>query len=247
MGVVLLPLIKIAASVGGAVVGAVGGAAAATAIGTAGLALIGAGTLAGMSAISKALRPNVRGQLAAFDPRQINPDPSAPRKLVFGRTAFPLDMRYVEPSGTNDEYIDYIFALAAHKSTSIDSIYIENDLAWTVGGGAQGKYAGYLTIEVILEAGASAFHTVNAGSTWGASQRMTGCTTMKVRVKRSDNSKSSQSPFGSGISGRWTVIGKGLPVYDPALDSTVTGGSGSATTSRSEAGYCSRPGTITSA
>ncbi len=182
---------------------------------------------AGLMAASSAIKTGGGGtSLTPFDPKSINPDPASPRKLVFGQTTFPIDLRYAEPSGTNQEYIDYIFALAAHKSDAITEIYIEDDLAWTVGGGAQGKYVGYLTVEVILEAGSGAYHTVNAGTTWGSSTRMTGCTTMKVRVKRSDNSKTSQSPFSSGINGRWAVIGRGIPVYDPAQDSTVAGGSG---------------------
>ena len=146
---------------------------------------------------------------------------------MFGRTLFPVDLRYTEPSGTNQEYIDYVFALAAHKSDAITDIYIEDDLAWTVSGGVQGKFVGYLTIEIILEAGSAAYHTVNGGAIWGSSTRLTGCTTMKVRIKRSGNSQTERSPFESGISGRWAVIGRGIPVYDPARDSTVAGGSGS--------------------
>lgn len=183
---------------------------------TAGLGIYGLGALRGAGA-----------SLSAFDPKSINADPAAPRKLLLGQTAIPVDLKYAEPSGTDQEFVDYIFALAAHKSTSIDIIYIENDLAWTAAGGAQGKYVGYLTVEVILEAGPGAYHTVNAGTTWGSTTRMTGSTTMKVRAKRSANSKNSQSPFSSGIAGRWAVIGNGIPVYDPARDSTVAGGSGS--------------------
>lgn len=194
-----------------------------TAVGfvTGNAALFLAGLSITQSGLKQALGPSVRSTLTPFDPKSINPDPASPRKLVFGQTTFPVDLRYAEPSGTNQEFIDYIFALAAHKSDAITEIYIEDDLAWTVGGGAQGKYVGYLTVEVILEAGSGAYHTVNAGTIWGSSTRMTGCTTMKVRVKRSDNSKTSQSPFSSGINGRWAVIGRGIPVYDPALDSTV--------------------------
>lgn len=200
-----------------------------TAVGfvTGNFALIMAGLSSTLSGINKALSPSAKSSLTPFDPKSINADPAAPRKMVLGRTVFPVDLRYAEPSGTNQEYIDYVFALAAHKSDAIESIYIEDDLAWDVSGGAQGKFVGYLTIEVILEAGSGAFHTVNAGTTWGSTTRLTGCTTMKVRVKRSDNSKTSQSPFASGISGRWSVIGRGMPVYDPAQDSTVAGGSGS--------------------
>lgn len=209
------------------------GAAAGAGIAAAGIASAAAGVASVATLVSIAatvggslLTPAARRSLTAFDPKAINPDPASPRKLVFGQTTFVVDLRYAEPSGTNQEYIDYIFALAAHKSDAITEIYIEDDLAWTVGGGAQGKYVGYLTVEVILEAGSGAYHTVNAGTTWNSSTRLTGCTTMKVRVKRSDNSKSSQSPFASGISGRWAVIGRGIPVYDPAQDSTVAGGSG---------------------
>lgn len=232
MGKALKTIGTIAAVVALAATGV--GAAAGAGIAAAGIGAAAAGVASVATLVSIAataggslLSTTARRALTPFDPKVINPDPASPRKLVFGQTTFPVDLRYAEPSGTNQEYIDYIFALAAHKSDAIEQIYIEDDLAWTVGGGAQGKYVGYLTVEVILEAGSGAYHTVNAGTIWGSSTRMTGCTTMKVRVKRSDNSKSSQSPFASGINGRWAVIGRGIPVYDPALDSTVAGGSGS--------------------
>jgi len=222
-----LKVLAVVAAIAVNVIPGVGQFLSATIIGTLSGTLIAATTLAGLAAAGSLASGNRSAGLTAFDPKSINPDPASPRKLVFGETTFPVDLRYAEPSGSNQEYIDYIFALAAHKSDAINEIYIEDDLAWTVGGGAQGKYVGYLTVEVILEAGSSAYHTVNAGAIWNSTTRLTGCTTMKVRVKRSDNSKTSQSPFSSGINGRWAVIGRGIPVYDPALDSTVAGGSGS--------------------
>jgi hypothetical protein len=229
MGKVLKPLAFVAGialqvipgvgnAVGGLLLSAGLGAASASAVlGLTSLALIGIGTSGGRRAPT----------LTAFDPKSINPDPNAPRMIVLGRTVFPVVLRHGEPSGANQEYVDYVFRLASHKSDAIEEIWIEDKLAWTAAGGAQGIYAGYLTVEVILEAGPAAFHTVNDGTKWGSHTRLTGSTTMKVRVKRSDNNKNSQSPFASGISGRWAVIGRGMPVYDPALDSTVPGGSGS--------------------
>ncbi len=188
-------------------------------------ALIAVGALGALSSTLSLLQPGPR--LTPFDPRGINPDVAAPRKLVLGATTMVLDLRYYEPSGKDDEFIDYIFALAAHRIHGVESIHIDDKLAWTPGGGAQGEFNGYLTIEVITEAGPSAFHTVNSGSRWGSTTRLTGCATMKVRVKRSNNSKSSASPFSGGFGGRITVTGSGMPVYDPRLDSTVPGGSGS--------------------
>lgn len=214
MGKVLRPILQAAIIIGLTPV-----------LGPQGAALAAAAVDAGLDAAG-VWGGKLRANLSAFDPKSINPDPATPRKIVLGETTFPVDLRYAEPSGTNQEYVDYIFALAAHKSDAILNIFIEDDLAWSSAGGAQGKYAGYLTVETILEAGPSAYHVVNAGTVWNSTTRLTGCTTMKVRVKRSDNSKNSQSPFASGINGRWAVIGRGMPVYDPARDSTQAGGSG---------------------
>ncbi len=237
MGKVLKPL-AIIAGIGLQFIPGVGNAVGALLLGSGAAAMGGAliGTIA-VGALGAGLAvygssPNrPRGSnapsLQPFDPKSINADPTAPRKIVFGRTAFPLDLRYAEPSGENQEFIDYIFVCAAHGVDFFEEIWIEDDLAWTAARGEQGKYVGgYFSVEVIKEASASLYHTVNGGTTWGSSTRLTGCATMRVRVKRSDNNENSQSPFASGINGRWSVIGRGMPVYDPARDDSQPGGSG---------------------
>lgn len=209
-------------SAGGVAVAGTAATLSTTAIGG---MLLAAGLTQIASGLGTALMGQPRVGLTAFDPKAINIDKSAPRKLVFGQGLFPLDLRYAEPSGKDDEYVDYIFALAGHKSEAVDTLYIEEKRAWTASGGAEGDFSGFLWIETRLNAGPGAYHTVNSGSKWGAKQRMTGCTTMKVRIKRSKNGKT-ESPFAGGISGRWSLIGKGMPVYSPARDSTMPGGSG---------------------
>ncbi len=178
---------------------------------------IGAGALLAPGAGPRPVQP--------FDPRGINPDVATPRKIVLGRGLIPLDLRYYEPSGENDEFIDYIFALAGHRIHALESLHIEDKLAWTPGGGAVGEFVGYLQVWFIPEGGAAAFHNIGAG--WSNDERLTGCASLRVRVKRSDNSKNSQSPLPGGFSGRISLIGQGMPVYDPRRDSTVPGGSGS--------------------
>ncbi len=168
-----------------------------------------------------------RSSLLAYDPKSAAVDPATPRKFLLGQGLFFADLRWAEPWGPNQERIDYIFVLAAHRSHAVDQIWIGDKLAWTPGGGVTSDFAGYLTVEIILEAGVGAFHTAGTSGRWGAGQRLTGCTTAKLSVKRSDNSKSSQSPFGNGLGGvQLAFVGRGMPVYDPALDSTVPGGSG---------------------
>lgn len=153
-------------------------------------------------------------------------DTTTPRKAVFGTTAMNLDLRYHEASGTNQEYIDYIIVLAAHRVKSIDELWFDEKLAWSATGGATSTYNGYLQVYLITEGGPSNYFVVNSGSKWGAAQRLTGCAQMKIRVKRSGYGESSQSPLAEGLPNRVTIVGEGAPLYDPRKDSTIPGGSG---------------------
>ena len=153
-------------------------------------------------------------------------DPSTPRKVVFGTTAMPLDLRYHESSGTDQEYVDYIIALAAHKVTSISEIWFEEKQAWTASGGVTGTYSGYLTVTTRTEGTSGNYISINGGGKWGSSRRLTGCAYLHIRIKRTGNSKKAESPLVGGLPSRVTVIGNGALLYDPRKDSTVPGGSG---------------------
>lgn len=154
-------------------------------------------------------------------------DPSTPRKAVFGTTAMPLDLRYHESSGTDQEYVDYIIAVAAHKVSSITEIWFEEKQAWTLAGGVTGTYSGYLTVAVRTEGTAGNYISINGGGKWGSSRRLTGCAYLHLRIKRTGLTKKAESPLVSGLPSRVTVIGDGALLYDPRKDSTVPGGSGS--------------------
>lgn len=179
--------------------------------------------LAGVS--QQFLAPKVpRSQLSRLN---VSLDPTTPRKAVFGTTAMNLDLRYHETSGSNQEYIDYIIAVAAHKVTSIDEIWLEEKQAWTASGGVTGTYSGYLTVQTRTEGTAGNTIAINGGSKWGSSRRLTGCAYVHLRIKRTGNSKKAESPLVNGLPSRVTIIGNGALLYDPRKDSTVTGGSGS--------------------
>lgn len=155
-------------------------------------------------------------------------DPSTPRKAVFGTTAMALDLRYHESSGTDQEYVDYIIAVAAHKIASINEIWFEEKLAWSSAGGVAATYSGYLTnVDIVTEGNASNYISINGGSKWGASRRLTGCAYVHLRIKRTGNDKKQDSPLVNGLPSRVTIIGDGALLYDPRKDSTVPGGSGS--------------------
>lgn len=151
-------------------------------------------------------------------------DLTAPRKWVLGTTAMATDVRYHAYSGTNQEYFDQILCVASHEVSAISELWIDNEKAWTVGGGVQGRYVNYLTVTQILLG--TAANGIAIDSAWTVNSTLTGCAYLRLRFKLTGNSDKVQSPFSGGISSRITVRGTGGRVYDPRLDSTVSGGSG---------------------
>jgi hypothetical protein len=149
-----------------------------------------------------------------------------PRKIVFGGpTAMANDVRYQAYTGSNQEYLDMIIVHASHAVQSIDELWLDNELAWTLAGGAQGRFVGYLTVTPIT-LGTSANGQAIDGN-WTSTCTLTGCAYSHLRFKLTGATSSVQSPFASGVTSRMTWRGKGAKVYDPRLDSTVAGGSGS--------------------
>jgi len=191
-----------------------------------GMALMAMGVSTALSTVSVALfGPKMpKTQMSRL---QVSLDPSTPRKVVFGTTAMPLDLRYHEASGTDQEYMDYIIAVAAHKVKSIDAIWFEEKRAWTSSGGVESRYSGYLTVAVREEGTSANTISINGGTKWGSTRRLTGCAYVHLRIKRTGNTKKAESPLVNGLPGRVTIIGEGGYLYDPRKDSTVTGGSGS--------------------
>lgn len=146
-----------------------------------------------------------------------------PRKSVFGHTAMATDARYQVFTGSSQEFIEMIVCVASHKVHSIDELWLDNELAWN--GSVQGRYVGYLTVTPITE-GTNA-NGIAINGTWTANCTLTGCAYLYLKFKLTGTSSSVSSPFSSGVTSRMTIRGKGALVYDPRLDSTVDGGSGS--------------------
>ncbi len=206
----------------GVAVPAVAGGITFTAFGT---AMLSTAIGVALSGISQAFVRQPRIGLSDVTRLNLTQIAAAPRKMVLGRTAFAADLRYDEPSGLEQRFVDAIIHLASHRVTSVQELRLGDKLAWTSSGGVQGEFVGFLTIEIIPEAGEGAFHTVNDGFLWGPNTRMTGCATARIRVDR-QGGRRAQSPFAGGLPSQVMFVGEGMPLYDPRRDSTVPGGSG---------------------
>lgn len=151
-------------------------------------------------------------------------NPRAPRATVYGQTAMATDVRYEEWSGADQDYCDWIIALASHRIDGVEEIWLNTELAWSASRGVTSKFAGYFSVPNIVLEGSPANAFTFASGKWNG--RLTGCAYLRARFKVTGNGKKATSPFSSGVPTRITIIGRGMRLYDPRRDSTVPGGNG---------------------
>lgn len=133
------------------------------------------------------------------------------------------DIRDQEYEGDDDEYLHRFIVVASHKVNSIEEIWFDDKLAWTVGGGVEDEYDGYLDVTPILEG--TAGNAINISARMGTTRRYTGLAYVHFKYKLTGNSKNASSPFAASVPSRLTIIGNAMAIYDVRKDST-RGGSG---------------------
>jgi hypothetical protein len=187
---------------------------------------LAAGALLG-PALPKGLGVAVNNQVQRLF---VTMEPTTPRKIVYGDTAGATDLRYqtyTDKNSGDQGYYHEIIAVASHQVNSIYEIWFDNEKAWTSAGGVQGRFVGFLLVTAI-NLGTSA-NGILIDSKWTTSCRLTGCAYvyLKFDLVGSATDGSNNSPFASGVTTRVTIRTQGALIYDPRLDSTVAGGSGS--------------------
>lgn len=221
------PIIAAVAAIGSVIGGALGIGTLAAAAGS--MLSIGIGALAistavvvGNSLLSG--KPKVQNSKENLERLRASIDPRTPRKSVVGKTALATDIRDEEFTDSQT-YFHRFIAVAAHKVHAIREIWFDDKLAWTVAGGVTAEFSGYLWVAPILEG--SAANAINISARMGSTRRYTGCAYVHLKHKLTGNSSKTDSPFAQSITTRITIRGDGAYFYDPRLDSTVAGGTGS--------------------
>lgn len=202
-----------------------GGSLLAVTLGVSSLAAtaIVAGLTIGASLLAK--RPKApRVPTDAVERLNASIDPRTPRKGWWGKTAGNSDIRDQEYTDSQT-YLHRFIVCAAHKTHGYRKIWFDDKVAWTSAGGVQGEYAGYLTVTPITEG--TSGNAINISARMGSTRRYTGLSYIYLRYRLTGLTSKTDSPFAQGIPTRITIDGDGALVYDPRLDSTVTGGSGS--------------------
>lgn len=146
-------------------------------------------------------------------------DPEDFRKIVFGKTAMAVDLRYWEVHGTKFDRYAEVLAAAGHTVHSFGNLYLEDELVPFSGNNATGTYAGVLSRKTNNGAPGNAAIAMGSGSFWNTTSKFTGTAHYGLDWLVDDKK------LPNGVPSRYTQEGEGALVYDPRRDST-RGGSG---------------------
>ena len=175
-------------------------------------------------AASRLLRPKMPSFADSLGSRdQMVRSPIAARQIVYGRAKVSGVIVYLGTTGTKNEYLHMVLAIAGHEVEEIGDVYFNEDLVLTGAGdgAATGKYAGHGDIYKKLGAsGQTAFSqlvTDTAALTngkWTNDHKLTGIACVYVRLKFNSEI------YVGGIP-NVSVIVKGKKVLDPRTATTV--------------------------
>ena len=150
------------------------------------------------------------------DRTQMVRSPIAARQIIYGQTKVSGVMVYISTTGTKNEYLHLVIALAGHEVEEIGDVYFNDELALTgVGSSASGRFTGYADIYKKLGASTQTVETnlVSATSAltngkWTSAHRLRGIAYVYVRLLWSEQI------WVGGIPNISAIV-KGKKVYDP--------------------------------
>jgi hypothetical protein len=148
--------------------------------------------------------------------------PIAARQIIYGQTKVSGVIVYLSTTGTKNEYLHIVVALAGHQVEEIGDVYFNDELALTgAGSGATGRFTGKAdiykklgsdtqTVETNLEAATASL----TNGKWTSQHRLLGIAYIYVRLTWD------QQVFAGGIPNISAMV-KGKQVYDPRTATTA--------------------------
>lgn len=168
---------------------------------------------AGLSMVSTALmpKPSYGQQMTGTDITVREPDAS--RKMVYGRTRMGGAIVYIDSTGTDNEYIHLVIALAGHEIDAFEEIYFNSEKIWD-GGSFVGSWGTYVSLGLHDGSQTTADSALVAASTqWTTDHKLLDTAYIYIRLKYDAEF------FANGLPNISATI-RGKKVYDPRKDST---------------------------
>lgn len=146
--------------------------------------------------------------------------PTAPRRVVFGRDLIGGVYTFISASGTNNEYLEIVVTFTGHEIDAYEEIWFDDkQVLFDLSGNALGAYSGLAKIEYKLgAAGEAAFPNLMASlpSQWTSNHRQDGCASIHLQLKLD------QTAYASGVPNIRAKI-RGAKLYDPRSGTTAWG------------------------
>lgn len=167
-------------------------------------------------------KPPGFGDASLADRTQMVRSPVSARQIIYGETRVSGTMVYISTTGTKNEYLHLVIALAGHEVEEIGDVYFNDELALTgAGSAASGRFAGYAeiykklgsdtqTVETNLETATSGL----TNGKWTSNHRLRGIAYLYVQLTWNEEI------WVGGIPNVSAMV-KGKKVYDPRTATTV--------------------------
>jgi len=167
-------------------------------------------------------KPPGFGDASLADRTQMVRSPVSARQIIYGETRVSGTMVYISTTGTKNEYLHLVIALAGHEVEEIGDVYFNDELALTgAGSAASGRFAGYAEIYKKLGSDTQTvetnLQTATSGLTngkWTSNHRLRGIAYLYVQLTWNEEI------WVGGIPNVSAMV-KGKKVYDPRTATTA--------------------------
>jgi len=181
-------------------------------------------TVGASMGVSRLLAPKMPSMSDLNDRGIMTRSPTSPRQIIYGQAKVSGTIVFLATSGTKNEYLHIVVALAGHEVQEIGDVYFNEDLVLTGSGDgyATGKYAaaGSYTGSLIHKHLGSTTQTVDTTLQsdfpvdWDSNHRLRGIAYIYCKLTFSNEI------FVGGIPNISCVV-KGRKVYDPDSETTA--------------------------
>lgn len=196
--------------------------AGAIGLGAIGTAILEIGISVGLTFLANKLSPKESGGQTRGSQLNLQVTTNADRQVIFGEAATAGSLVYWQLSGTNNDLLQMVIALADHECTSLTGLWIDGKQATINGDTTVAGYNGNLKVRFYAGTAsqtADSSLVANSGGRWTSSEVGKNVCYAVVDLTYSEKD------FPSGIPSFVFVV-RGAKLYDPRLDTTA-GGSGS--------------------
>lgn len=137
---------------------------------------------AGLSMLSRALMPSL--DMSSMQGSTLNVrEPSAPRKIVYGRTRVGGAIVFLDTSGDDNKFIHLVIAVAGHEIEAFEKVFFGDRLVWS-NGAYQGVWADYAELNFHKGDQTTAdANLVSRSSKWDSANKLLDTAYVYVRLE----------------------------------------------------------------